>query len=47
MRTRLKAVKGGDLRENNIKVDQGEIRYADVAIVFFFRKKMGHNSESL
>jgi hypothetical protein len=33
MRTRLNAVKGGDLRENNIKVDLGEIIYADVASV--------------
>jgi hypothetical protein len=31
-------VKGGDLKENNIKVDLGEIRYADVASV---RKKWG------
>jgi hypothetical protein len=33
MRKRLKVAKGGDLRENNIKVDLGEIRYADVASV--------------
>jgi len=26
-------VKGGDLRENNIKVDLGEIRYAEGASV--------------
>jgi hypothetical protein len=30
---RLKALKGGDLRGNNIKVDLGEIKYAEVTSV--------------
>jgi hypothetical protein len=37
-------VKGGDVRENNIKVDLGDIIYVDVVCV---RKKTGHNGESL
>jgi len=44
MRMRLKAVKRGDLMENNIKVDLGEIRYEDVVSV---RKNTGDNGESL
>jgi len=45
MRTGLKAVNGGDLRENNIKVDLREIRMRMWPL--FVRKKFGHNGESL
>lgn len=44
MRTCLKAVKGGYVRENNIKVVMGEIIHVDVVSV---RKKTGRNGESL